>query len=175
MNSISNYGIVNCLNLSAHLSLSRHIHCPIAYIWTEAWTQIWPSCHRGVQTAWNALLCAKASLRCVGWPRQDERGAPLSSAALCNTEQNLTRRSRPKSLPSKTHFKCCHCLLASTSFPMARRGERTKKVSQHPVSDFKLENRTWVPRYTWWINTEKREAAMNEWYTSSTLVVMAAF
>lgn len=122
-----------------------------------------------VQTAWNALLCTKASLRCVGWPRQDERGAPLSPAALCNTERNLTATSRPKSLPSKTHFKCCHSLLAGTSFLWQKEVKEPRKCHsiQFPVSDFMLENRTWVPRYTWWINTEKRGPAVNKWYKAA--------
>lgn len=171
------------MNLSAHLSLSRHIHCPIVYIQTGAWTQIWPSCHRGVQTAWSALLCAKGSVMCVGWPRQDERGAPLSSrdspqpeAALCNNEHNSMLQT--KELSHQNTLQVLSLPATGTSFPMVKWGERIKKVSQHPVStvsDFKLENRTWVPRCTLWINTEKRGAAMNKWYTSSTLAVKAAF
>lgn len=162
------------MNLSAQRSLSTHIHCPVAYIQTRAWAQIWPSCHRGVQTARNALLCAKASLMCVGWPRQDERGAPLSrhdspqpEAALCNTEHNWIASSRPKSLPNTTHFKCCHSLPASMSFPVAKRGERTEKVSWHRVSTFS-QKLIWKARpvsqdVLYSMNKHWKEGSSNEW------------
>ena len=137
------------VSLSAHLSSSRLIHCPVAYTQTWAWAWIWPSCHNWPRTERCQALVTlgrtpKLHLRSVwGWPRQDEQGAPPSrrgspqrEAAQCDTEHDRTASSGAKQLPSTTHPKRGRSLPASTSFPMAKRGERTEKGPQHPVSTF---------------------------------------